>query len=101
MVCVTIWRMMIAEKRCAAIAVRFKRMVTAMPELWWWVEPLSATGLILFLFAGIIVLVTPESGNDVWFWIVVILVLPLIIAFAATIIWGVSWVFWFIWAPYF
>lgn len=76
-------------------------MVTAMPELWWWVEPLSETGLILFLLAGIIAFFTLESGTDVWFWIVVILVLPLFIAIVATIIWGVSWVFWLIWAPYF
>lgn len=76
-------------------------MVTAMTELWWWVEPLLDTGLILFLFAGIIAFATHESGTDVWFWIVVILSLPLFIAIAATIIWGVSWVFWFIWAPYF
>ena len=75
--------------------------VTAMTELWWWVEPLFETGLILFLFAGIIAFVTLESGTDVWFWIVVILLLPLFIAIAATIIWGVLWVFRFIWAPYF
>jgi hypothetical protein len=37
----------------------------------------------------------------VWFWIAVILSLPLFIAIAATIIWCVSLVFWFIWAPYF
>lgn len=72
-----------------------------MTELWWWVEPLFETGLILFLFAGIIAFVTLESGTDVWFWIVVILLLPLFIAIAATIIWLVSRVFRFIWAPYF
>ena len=72
-----------------------------MTELWGWVEPLFETGLILFLFAGIIAFATLESGIDVWFRIVVILLLPLFIAIAATIIWSVSWVFWFIWAPYF
>lgn len=92
---------MIAEKRCAAIVVRFKRMMTAMVELWWWVEPLFETGLILSLFAGIIAFFTIENGFDVWFWIVTILLLPIFIAIAATIIWGVSWMFWLIWAPYF
>ena len=75
--------------------------VTAMTELLWWVEPLFETGLILFLFAGVIAFVTLKSSSDVWLWIIVILLLPLFISIAATIIWGVSRAFWFIWEPYF
>lgn len=70
-------------------------------QLWWWIEPLFMTGLFMLLAAFIVMLLAWDSNNDVWSWIVGILILPFVVSVVALITFGVLWVFWYIWHPYF
>lgn len=69
-------------------------------EFWWWIEPLLFTGLLGSVLACFIAAFSAGKCKAV-VWIVVCLMIPSLAAIAATVAWGILYVLWFIWSPYF
>lgn len=69
-------------------------------EFWWWIEPLLITGVLGALLASLVV-VFSDGKCKAAVWIVVCLMIPSLVALAATAIWVILYVLWFVWSPYF
>lgn len=70
-------------------------------ELWWWIEPLTITGLILAPLAAMVVFINKDSESIIPVIIGLLLLLPLFIAGLSAVVWFICSVFYCIWSPYF
>ena len=72
-------------------------------ELWWWIEPLWYTAMLCFRVDIIIgcLVVQFESDSKVLFAILITLLVPTVVAFLSTAVWGICFMLCYIWKPYF
>ena len=68
-------------------------------EFWWWIEPLSYTGVVTLILA--ILIGNMFQWNNVSIDIAIILMLPLIVSGVAAFLWFLANIFVGIWSPYF
>ena len=68
-------------------------------EFWWWIEPLSYTGVVTLILA--ILIGNMFQWNNVSIDIAIILMLPLVVSVVAAFLWFLANIFVGIWSPYF
>ena len=68
---------------------------------WWWIEPLAKTGILFVLFATLFTFIGCNTRKDIFFYIALICLIPIAVAFGGTIIWIFCRILNAIWAPYF
>ena len=70
-------------------------------EFWWWIEPLFLTGLVCLFLDCLLVYAALDSDSKVLEAIAIALFVPFAIWVLSIITWGLCYVFWIIWEPYF
>lgn len=70
-------------------------------DFWWWIEPLAKTGILFMIIGILFIALGGRSFHDIFIYIGLICLIPILIAMGASIIWFLCAILSSIWMPYF